>query len=98
LAPSGRLKKRPPQPRKSGRPELRKSGGLVNRGNWVVPNSENRCADGLFSFKPITPFSPEISEIDRTMPIVVETEQNSNRTNFSLKSKPRKFDGPLLGL
>jgi quercetin dioxygenase-like cupin family protein len=35
-------------------------------------------ADGLFAAEPPWPFSSEISKIDQSMPIVVETEQMSN--------------------
>jgi len=50
-------------------------------------------ADGLFAAKPPTPFSSENSKIDRSMPIVVETKQISDRRNFPSKSKAEISDG-----
>jgi hypothetical protein len=44
-------------------------------------------ADGLFSETPITPLSLRILKVDRSMPIVAETEQVSNRRNFLLGSR-----------
>jgi hypothetical protein len=36
-------------------------------------------------------------KIDRSLAIVVEAEQNSNRANFPLKSKAENFDGSMVG-
>ena len=36
-------------------------------------------------------------KIDRSLAIVVEATQNSNRANFPLKSKAKKFDGLTVG-
>jgi hypothetical protein len=36
---------------------------------------------------PTAPFSPKISKIDRLMPLVIETEQISNRRNSLLKQE-----------
>ena len=44
----------------------------------------------FFSAKPMTPLSPQILKIDRSTPIVPETEQILNRRNSLLKQK-RKF-------
>ncbi len=52
----------------------------------------------FFSAKPTRLFSLEISKIGRLISIVVETEKNSDRGNFPLKSKTKKFDGLAVGL
>ncbi len=39
----------------------------------------------------------DFDEIDQSMSIVVEAAQNSNRTNFPLKSKAKTFDGLTVG-
>jgi hypothetical protein len=47
----------------------------------------------FFSAKPMTPLSLQILKIDRSTPIVPETEQILNRRNSLLKSKAQISDG-----
>jgi hypothetical protein len=49
--------------------------------------------EGLFSSKQTMPFSLKTSKIDQSVPIVVETEQISDRQNSPLKSRAEVFDG-----
>jgi len=39
-----------------------------------------------------------VRKIDRSLSIDAETSLNSNRANFSLKSKAKNFDGSMVGL
>jgi len=50
-------------------------------------------ADGLFSAKPMTPFSLGISKIRRLISIVVETGKFLDWANLPSKSKAKDFDG-----
>lgn len=50
-------------------------------------------ADGVFRVGPMTLFSPETLKIERSLPIMVETEQIPNRRNSLLKSKAQISDG-----
>ena len=64
-------------------------GPLLSSSSRLLPGEP----DGLFSAKPTTPFSLEISEIVRLIPIVVETEQILNRGNSLLKSRAQVSNG-----
>jgi hypothetical protein len=59
----------------------------------LVRCSLNRTADGLFASKPIAPLSPRLLKIDRSMPIVAETEQIPNRRQSPLNSRAQISDG-----
>jgi hypothetical protein len=68
----------------------------------IMTNSARRLisGDGLLSARfAALPLPREWGNrpIDRSMSIVVETAQNSNRANFPLKSKAKKFDGLAVG-
>jgi hypothetical protein len=47
----------------------------------------------FFPALPMTRFSLEILKINRSTPIVAETEQIMNRRNFLLKSRAQIYDG-----
>jgi hypothetical protein len=49
--------------------------------------------DGLFFAKMVMPFVPETSKIDRSMSIVVETEEISSRGNSPFRSRAGISDG-----
>jgi hypothetical protein len=50
----------------------------ADRKRVLVADASPIITDGLFSGKPMTPFLPRILKIDRSTPIVAETEQIPN--------------------
>jgi hypothetical protein len=54
-------------------------------------------ADGIFLAGAQRVASSMRSKIGQSLSIVVETSPNSNRANFPLKSKAKKFDGLAVG-
>jgi hypothetical protein len=49
--------------------------------------------DGIFCDDPVASLSAETSKIDRSTPIVAETEQIPNRRNSPLNSRAQISDG-----
>jgi hypothetical protein len=82
-------------------------GGFKWRARFIPPCCVRHDMPGALVYIRMTVFSSagrtrrvglRRKRIDRSISIVVEAEQNSNRAVFPLKSKAKKFDGLMVGL
>jgi hypothetical protein len=64
---------------------------MTKQTHWSI------SSDGLFFGGYRAAVAGDLKKIGRLIAIVIETVQNSNRANFPLKSKAKKFDGLTVG-